>query len=507
MRIDRTKNTARNLIWGIVNKVLGLVVPFLCRGAIIRIFGMNYLGLGTLFTSILTALNLAELGFGSAIVYFMYQATADDDTRLICSLMKYYKKVYRIIGCFVLVAGLAIMPLIPFLIKKDVPSDINVYTVYLLSLAGTAITYFLCAYKNSLLTAFQRNDISSKISSIVLLLERLLQLFCIIFLQNYYLYLAVTIFMNAALNIITALWVNKLYPQYRAEGNLSSSERSLIKNKITGLFWYKVGNMVLGSGDTIIVSTFLGLTVAGIYGNYYYVTSTLLSFYTIYYISFRAGLGNSIAVESIAQNFNLFKILQFIQTWLIGWSTVCLLCLFQDFMVLYAGNNNLFSMGLVFVICINFFVWRIQDIVSVFKEASGLWDTDKYRPMIGAIVNLILNCILVQYIGVYGIVFATIFVLTIIDIPWSSKVLFNEYFKESRNEYYRLLLNAVFNLVIMALPTYAICLMINLHNVFLSLVIKSIICCIVPNAIFIVINRNKKEFIETRNRIGFLLKR
>ena len=87
MRIERTKNAKRNFIWGLINKILGLIVPFICRGAIIRIFGMNYLGLNSLFTSILTTLNLAELGFGSAIVFFMYKAIADDDKAKICALM------------------------------------------------------------------------------------------------------------------------------------------------------------------------------------------------------------------------------------------------------------------------------------------------------------------------------------------------------------------------------------------------------------------------------------
>ena len=74
MRMERTKNAARNMVWGLVNKIVGLLLPFICRAAIIRIFGMNYLGLNSLFTSILTVLNLAELGFGSAVVFFMYKA-------------------------------------------------------------------------------------------------------------------------------------------------------------------------------------------------------------------------------------------------------------------------------------------------------------------------------------------------------------------------------------------------------------------------------------------------
>ena len=505
MRIERTKNAKRNFIWGLINKILGLIVPFICRGAIIRIFGMNYLGLSSLFSSILTTLNLAELGFGSAIVFFMYKAIAEDNKEKICALMQFYKKVYRVIGIAILCMGLLIMPFLPYLIKKDIPTDINIYIVYLLTLAGTAVTYFLYAYKNSILVAFQRSDIASKVSSIILLGERILQLFCIIILHNYYFYLAVTILMNAVNNIVTAKYADKLYPEYNARGTLGKEEKKAIAKKITGLFWYKVGNMVLGSADTIVISAFLGLIVSGIYGNYYYVISTLFSFLAIYYSSFRAGLGNSIAVETVDKNYNDFKVLQLIQTWIISWCSICLLCLFQDFIILYAGKDNVLSFGLVVSICIYFFVWRIQDVVSVYKEASGLWDSDKYRPLIGALINLVLNIITVQYIGLYGVIYSTVVVLVFVDIPWASKVLFNEYFKVGRKEYFKLLIHAAVMLIIMAVPTYGICHLIPCENHLLSLVLRSLVCVIIPNLIFVLLNRKSSVFSAVMTKVKFML--
>ena len=83
MRLERSKNSVRNLKWGIVYQFSGVLVPFVCKAAIIRIFGINYLGLNSLFTSIITTLNLAELGFGSAVVFFMYKAIADEDAEQI----------------------------------------------------------------------------------------------------------------------------------------------------------------------------------------------------------------------------------------------------------------------------------------------------------------------------------------------------------------------------------------------------------------------------------------
>ena len=433
MKIDRTRNATRNVFWGLVNKIVGMLLPFICRAAIIRIFGINYLGLNSLFSSILNVLNLAELGFGSAVVFFMYKAVAEDDEKRICALMNYYKRVYRIIGTVVLVCGLALLPFLKLLIKSDIPEELNLYVVYLLTLASTVVTYFLFAYKNCILEAYQRKDVVLNVYTAVAIVERILQLIFIFITKNYYLYIAVTVLTNIANNIIIAAIVKKRYPQYDAHGALSDDEKKDIGNKIRGLFLYKIGHVIIGPADNIVISAVLGLTVAGMYGNYYFVVTLVCAFIDIYYNAIKAGIGNSIVVESVEKNYEDFKWMQFLQTWGIGWCAICMLCLFQDFIFLYSGKETLFDYGVVICIVGYFVTMKIQDVVYLYKDAGGMWDYDKYRPLTGGLVNLALNIMLVHFIGIYGVVIASIFVLTAIYLPWSPRALFHKYFKKIKN--------------------------------------------------------------------------
>ena len=151
--------------------------------------GVQYLGLNSLFTSILQVLNLAELGVGSAMVYSMYKPIAEDDGERICALMKLYRTYYRIIGLVVGIIGIIILPFIPKLIKSDLPEDVNVYILYLLHLSATVFSYWLFAYKNSLLQAHQRNDVISKVTFIFETIKYAIQLLILIFLKNYYIYI------------------------------------------------------------------------------------------------------------------------------------------------------------------------------------------------------------------------------------------------------------------------------------------------------------------------------
>lgn len=89
--MNRTQNATRNIVFGVILKIYQILLPFIMRTAMIYLMGVEYLGLNSLFTSILQVLNLAELGVGSAMVYSMYKPIAENDKLTICALLKLYK--------------------------------------------------------------------------------------------------------------------------------------------------------------------------------------------------------------------------------------------------------------------------------------------------------------------------------------------------------------------------------------------------------------------------------
>ena len=146
MKIEKSKNASRNIIFGVLLKVYQILVPFLMRTIMMYAIGVQYLGLNSLFTSILQVLNLAELGVGSAMVFSMYKPIACNDETTICALMKLYRLYYRVIGGVILVVGMLLVPFLPRLIAEDVPANINIYYLYILNLLATVLTYWLFAY-------------------------------------------------------------------------------------------------------------------------------------------------------------------------------------------------------------------------------------------------------------------------------------------------------------------------------------------------------------------------
>ena len=204
-KIERTKNATRNIIFGVILRAYQIIVPFLMRTAMIYLMGVQYLGLNSLFTSVLQVLNLAELGVGSAMIYSMYRPIAEDDNTTICALMKLYRTYYRLIGLIIAVVGCILTPFIPKLISGDIPQGINIYILYLLNLGATVLSYWLFAYKNSILQAHQRTDIVSKVTLITNTIQYVLQLFVLWIFKNYYLYVIVMLVTGAKLHATVLL--------------------------------------------------------------------------------------------------------------------------------------------------------------------------------------------------------------------------------------------------------------------------------------------------------------
>lgn len=506
MKIQRTKNATRNIIFGVIQKLYQLICPFILRTIFIYTLGIQYLGLNSLFTSILSVLNLAELGVGSAMVFSMYKPIAEDDTEKICALMKLYKVYYRIIGSIILLIGLVLAPFIPNLISGKIPSDINIYIIYILNLLATVLSYWLFAYKNCLISAHQRIDISSKVSLGVSTLQYIVQAISLIVFSNYYIYLIITIIGQIATNIITAYITNKIYPQYKARGKLDKAEIKAIHQRIMDLFTSKIGSVVVDSADTIVISAFLGLQILAIYNNYYYIMTALFGFIGILFTSCTAGIGNSLITETKEKNYNDFNKFLLIIVWIAGVCTSCLCCLFQPFMKLWVGEDLMLSMDLVVCFCCYFFIHEINRLMNNYKDAAGMWHEDRFRPLIVSLVNLGLNLIMVNYIGLFGILLSTIISMLLVGMPWLTHNLFTVIFKMSAKDFIIRLCKYVFITIISCFICYYVSLYIKIEGM-LGLLLKGIVVMIIANAIYFTFLFKTKEFQQVKIMMKNIIKR
>lgn len=493
---SRTKNVKRNIIWGMVYRMITLLLPFVTTTAMIYYMGTIYLGLNSLFASLLQVLGLTELGFGSAMVFSMYRPMAERDTDSVCALLRLYRKIYRIIGGVILLLGMLFLPFLDYVIKGDTPADVNVYILYIIQLLNASLNYFLFSYKGSLLTAGQRVDIFNNISSVAEIALGIAKLLAIILFRNYYVYCILIPVFTILRNILLQITTNRMYPEYQCRGNVSTGEIMDIRRRVTGLFLDRLGNVLCNSLDSIILSAFLGLLVLAKYNNYYYIMNALTTITGVVITSMVASIGNSIVNESTEKNYHDFTIFQFGFMWLISWCTVCLYVLYQPFVELWVGKDLMFSQNIMTVFCIYFFSKEMVEICFAYRQAAGLWWQDRFRPVAESVLNLTLNILLVHFLGVAGVLLSTIFCYVFINAGWGARVLFRYYFIEEKQSSY--LLRLVFFAVITCIAAVFTAFLASLVPAegIMGLLLKGGLCIVVPNMIFVICYRILPEYKE-----------
>ena len=481
MANSRVLNSKRNMFFGLIARLVALFMPFITRTVLIKELGANYLGLNSLFSSILTVLSVAELGFSNAIIYSMYKPIAEERYDDVNALLNLYRKVYRFIGLSILIVGLAITPTLKYLINGSVPVGVSIITLYFLYLGNTCISYFGFAYYKSLLSAVQREDLISRITTAITVIQNLIQVFLVFKFHNYYIYVIVIPCMTLLDNFLTMHITKKCFPQYRCEGNVPGDAKDTIHKNLKGVIIAKIGGVSRNAFDSIFISAYLGLQEVAIYNNYYYISSAVTGFMILIVTSITASVGNSIAINTPNENYNTMKKINFVYMWIAGWCTICLLCLYQPFMELWVGKEMTLPIVSMFLFCGYFYSLKLGDIQSVYMTAAGLFYEFRICAIIQAVANILLNAILGKIWGINGIILATMITIVGVDFLYGNKIVFRHYFKRSINEYFKSQL--IYFITTSFIGSFVF--FITAGN--FPFIIKLIICCIIPNIFYILI--------------------
>lgn len=447
---SRTKNSKRNIFSGLVKQVLSILLPFLIRTIVIYTLGANYQGLSGLFTSILNVLNLSELGLSTAIVFALYKPIADGDDNLISALVNMLKRVYRVVGIIIVTIGLSLLPFLRFLISGDVPTGINIYILYLLYLLNSAISYWLFAYKTALLTAMQREDIVSNVFTFTTLASRIIQIVILLLFRNYYLFLVILPVGTIVNNFIVNYFAKKIYPNLSKRKDIPSDVKKNIYKQVGALIISRIADVARNSLDNIIISMYIGLTAVAIYDNYFYIFSGLRGFFLVVVTAIQASVGNSIAKESIEKNYNDYKKFTLMFAILSGLTSICLLCLYQPFMRIWMRSDSMMlTIGSVVLLSIYFYEINACNVPNLYFNGNGLYWDCKWWYIIEAVSNLLLNILLGYFLGIFGILLATVVTLFLFNFLPRHRLVFLKYFKVSRKE-------DLFSLALYALSTAVI---------------------------------------------------
>lgn len=493
LQANRIKNTTRNTIYGFINIVLSAVASFALRNTMVQYLGVNYLGLNSFYQSVVETIGTAELGIGLTMVFFLYEPVAKDDYEKINAYTLYLKKAYYWIGCIIITIGLCITPFLRCLMSSDIPSDINIYFTFIMYLLSVALSYFLFPELVFLAMAYQRDDYIQKIRLFTDSIMWAIQLIGVIAFRSYYIYIVAQVARALEVGALRVVYEKQKFYWIKPLGNLSRKEKTEIKSKVISMVGHQLDTRLLNGMDSVIIAFYLGLSSVGIYGNYYLILSTVMLFVGCVFTAVTPSIANAIITEKIESNYVRYRSLLWLNSMIAGWGTICLLCLYQDFMAAWMGKEYLYSCVTVILFGIYFYISVSRKTTIVFKNAMGMWESDKYKPYVSLLSDIVVDFVLIPVIGASGAILASIISEGLIEFPWENKTLFSLYFKGKASKSFRNLGLYLFTNVISLFVIYKLCDYIG-YSGYVGVFLKGALCTLIFCAMNWVIYRNSNEY-------------
>ena len=498
--MDKKKGIA-NVGVSVAFKMILLIANILVRRFVIQYIGNEVNGLNSLYVSILDFLSVAELGVGSAITFCMYKPIVDGENDKVAALYHLFTKLYLIIGGIILAAGCVVMPFLKFLAKDYQTVNVNLYLTFGLMLASVVLSYAFSA-KTSLINAYKNNYVTTTISSAGQLLQDGLQILVLFLTRSFVWFLVCRIISMCLQWLVTEIIVRANYGELiRNSAKVDADTKKEVTKNVKAMFMHKIGDALVNTADSIIISAFIGVVVLGKYSNYTTIMSAMTSVIMLCFTPLTSVIGHMFAEEgaAVAKKYcNFFHTFNFIlgMVFFLGYYAVI-----DNLVDIFFGANLEMARAVAFVITFNCFVQFMRRCTLLFRDATGTFYYDRWKPIFEGTTNIILSVLFVlvfpEEFKVVGVIVATIITNLFICHIVEPHVLYKYAFKMPAKGYY------IRNYAYMAVFAACLCVlhfcMVDLPSQWLELIANGFIAvgiAIVPCVVTIFLNKDFRHYLK-----------
>ena len=416
---------------------LSLFFAFFSRKIFLDCLGDDFIGLTGTLGNILGYLNLAELGIGSCISFFLYKPLQSGDQRKIEEILSVLGYLYRRIGLIILATALVISLFFP-IIFKDTPLGLPIIYFSFFSFLGSSLIGYFINYRQILLMADQKNYLVAIYFQSASLIKTALQIYLAYHYRNLYVWVIIE-FVFGIIGCIILNWkINKEYPWLQT--NIRNG-KSLLKQypeiitKTKQVFLHKIKDFLLRQSDELFVYLFVSLKMVAYYGNYTILVNKLTLLMNLVLDGVSSGVGNLIAEGNKQNTMKVFWELMSIRYTISGIMFYGLFFMAQPFISLWLGPEYILENSVLILLLIYSYLLLTNGDVYMYLHAPGLYgDIWAMWSEIG--INLLLTIILGFYLGLEGLLLAKITSTTIILVLWKPYYLFKEGLKENLSFYW-----------------------------------------------------------------------
>lgn len=425
---SRITNSVRNAKVATLFYFLNLILQFLSRRIFILYLGNEVLGLNTTAQNLLQFLNLAELGIGSAVSFFLYKPLAENNVAVINEIVSLQGYLYRRIGLLILGVSLLLIFFFPWIFKSINLPQWYPYATFGVLLFSSLLGYFF-NYQQIILVSDQKEYKLNYIIQSIKLCKFLFQIVFILSFSNGYIW---WLLIEVAASICTVIGIRLMvlseYPWLCptfGNGKILLSKYSEITKKTKQLFFHKIAGFALTQTSPLILFAYASLVMVAKYGNYLLVITGVTALLGALFNSINASVGNLVAEGNKQHILDVFEELFSIRVQLSA--TACFVCLklMCPFISLWVGEEQLLDDMSLYLLVLIMYINLSRLAVDSFINAYGLF-SDIWAPLLESLLNVGLAVLLGHFWGLPGILTGSLISLIVVVFCWRPLFLFRK---------------------------------------------------------------------------------
>ena len=405
MKESNAKRAVKNMAFSAMVRVLTFAVGFIIPRLLIVSYGSEVNGLLQTVASIFSYMALLFAGVGTASIQGLYKPLAEDDRAGISSVMVATRRYFRrLVGWFAI--GVCVFSLIfPFISQ----GDLGFFTVFgVIALEGFShvLTYYFTYTVQALLTADGRDYIIQLIQFGVFLITSAAKILLVLSGVDILVLQVAYLLINVLQIIVYQLYIRRQYPwidwQAQPNGEVLKKRKNFL---INGIAW-----TVFSSTDTIVISTFCGFAFTSVYSMYNMVFANLNLVLALFYSSIYFILGQAYHKdrEGYLQLHDGFESVISAMTFTLLTAAYVLILPFLRLYTQNISDINYIDPVLPVLFCLVQILSNARMISGNLINLTNNPQLTNKASIIEVVINLVLSLVLVNVIGLYGVLVGTV---------------------------------------------------------------------------------------------------
>lgn len=410
----RSKKLLKTILTKLALQGVMLLYTFLLTKIIIDNFGSDVNGLISSITKFLAYISIFESGFGGVVQYLLYKPIAKKDNNTILRILKTSEKFFRKVGLIFVLYVIVLILFYPTIINTGFDSIFTASLIIIIALSTFAEYFFGAVYRVYLLARQEKYVISiiqiaTYILNVVVILVasslirdvRVLELvLCLVFMLR---------------PLLQSLYVKKKYHIH-----LEGIKGDYMISQKWDAFAQHIASIIHRNTDVTVLTVFCTLTDVSIYAVYYMIVSGVTSLMSSIIDGFDSLFGDIVAKDESDNLKKKFKMTEVVFLMLNSVFFSLAMVLIMPFVKLYIANNDVNYINYVFgmLLVIGEYIYSIRLPYNSLVKSVGHYKETRVGAWVEAIVNIVISCILVSWLGLVGVAIGTVVAMIVRTVEY-----------------------------------------------------------------------------------------